>query len=258
MMMNVIKLEIMTRAVVNGDAVHTNKNNTERKRAVSSPSNLDEISESPVPPNRSKGHDKDLQITGSFGTVHRADWNGYVRYAPFNVVFLIFIWDIAVKIHIEQDFHGERFKEFCRRGSLYRLIHKPSAKEVLDGRRRLSMASDVYIGKFIFREHLHLELPNSEFLGSEIDEDISRLKTTAVGLLNDLGCNSSTSSEDLIYEMCRYGDSKLHAITAFIRGVASQEVIKDDFSSLTQEHFFSEIAKILMFKLPALDLTKEF
>ncbi|PHT74279.1 hypothetical protein T459_21556 [Capsicum annuum] len=200
-------------AVVNGDAVHTNKNNTERKRAVSSPSNLDEISESPVPPNRSKGHDKDLQITGSFGTVHRADWNGY---------------DIAVKIHIEQDFHGERFKEFCRRGSLYRLIHKPSAKEVLDGRRRLSMASDV--GAFaypLFRAILlwvfYILLRVAD---SEIDEDISRLKTTAVGLLNDLGCNSSTSSEDLIYEMCRYGDSKLHAITAFIRGVASQEVIK--------------------------------
>ncbi|XP_019246966.1 PREDICTED: NEDD8-activating enzyme E1 regulatory subunit AXR1-like isoform X2 [Nicotiana attenuata] len=60
----------------------------------------------------------------------------------------------------------------------------------------------------------------------EMDEDISRLKTTAVGLLNDLGCNGSALSEDLINEMCRYGASELHAVAAFVGGVASQEVIK--------------------------------
>ncbi|CAN4096222.1 unnamed protein product [Withania somnifera] len=60
----------------------------------------------------------------------------------------------------------------------------------------------------------------------EMDEDISRLKTTAAGLLNDLGCNGSALSEDLINEMCRYGASELHAVAAFVGGVASQEVIK--------------------------------
>ncbi|XP_016483353.2 NEDD8-activating enzyme E1 regulatory subunit AXR1 isoform X2 [Nicotiana tabacum] len=60
----------------------------------------------------------------------------------------------------------------------------------------------------------------------EMDEDISRLKTTAVGLLNDLGCNGSALSEDLINELCRYGASELHAVAAFVGGVASQEVIK--------------------------------
>ncbi|XP_057955704.1 NEDD8-activating enzyme E1 regulatory subunit AXR1-like [Malania oleifera] len=60
----------------------------------------------------------------------------------------------------------------------------------------------------------------------EIDEDISRLKTTAVGLLGDLGCNGSTLTEDLINEMCRYGAAELHAVAAFIGGIASQEVIK--------------------------------
>lgn len=48
----------------------------------------------------------------------------------------------------------------------------------------------------------------------------------AVYLLNDLGCNSSTLSEDLINEMCRYGASELHAVASFVGGVASQEVIK--------------------------------
>ncbi|KAG2716997.1 hypothetical protein I3760_03G153800 [Carya illinoinensis] len=59
-----------------------------------------------------------------------------------------------------------------------------------------------------------------------MDEDISRLKTTAVGLLSDLGCNGSTLTEDLINEMCRFGASQLHAVAAFIGGIASQEVIK--------------------------------
>ncbi|GAY56783.1 hypothetical protein CUMW_174480 [Citrus unshiu] len=59
-----------------------------------------------------------------------------------------------------------------------------------------------------------------------MDEDISRLKTTAVSVLNDLGCNGSTLTEDLINEMCRFGAAELHAVAAFIGGVASQEVIK--------------------------------
>ncbi|GMN61737.1 hypothetical protein TIFTF001_030823 [Ficus carica] len=59
-----------------------------------------------------------------------------------------------------------------------------------------------------------------------MDEDISRLKTTAVSLLSDFGCNGSTITEDLINEMCRFGASELHAVAAFIGGIASQEVIK--------------------------------
>ncbi|KAK9757273.1 hypothetical protein RND81_01G153100 [Saponaria officinalis] len=60
----------------------------------------------------------------------------------------------------------------------------------------------------------------------EMDEDISRLKTVAVGLLSDLGCNGSILTEDLINEICRFGASELHAVAAFIGGIASQEVIK--------------------------------
>jgi hypothetical protein len=59
-----------------------------------------------------------------------------------------------------------------------------------------------------------------------MDEDISRLKTTAIGLLSDLGCNGLTLTEDLINEMCRFGASELHAVAAFIGGIASQEAIK--------------------------------
>ncbi|RVW97426.1 NEDD8-activating enzyme E1 regulatory subunit AXR1 [Vitis vinifera] len=74
-----------------------------------------------------------------------------------------------------------------------------------------------------------------------MDEDISRLKTTAVSLLSDLGCNGSTLTEDLINEMCRFGAAELHAVAAFIGGIASQEVIKVLYSWLSHFWFFLQL-----------------
>ncbi|XP_050227379.1 serine/threonine-protein kinase CTR1 [Mercurialis annua] len=142
---------------------------------------------------------------GSFGTVHRADWHGS---------------DVAVKILMEQDFHAERFKEFLRevsimkrlrhpnivlfmgavtqppnlsivteylsRGSLYRLLHKSGAREVLDERRRLSMAYDVAKGMNYLHKrnppivHRDLKSPNllvdKKYTVKVCDFGLSRLK----------------------------------------------------------------------------------
>ncbi|KAF5737482.1 serine/threonine-protein kinase CTR1 [Tripterygium wilfordii] len=142
---------------------------------------------------------------GSFGTVHRADWHGS---------------EVAVKILMEQDLHAERFKEFLRevaimkrlrhpnivlfmgavtqppnlsivteylsRGSLYRLLHKSGAREVLDERRRLSMAYDVAKGlNYLHRRnppivHRDLKSPNllvdKKYTVKVCDFGLSRLK----------------------------------------------------------------------------------
>ncbi|CAL5385754.1 unnamed protein product [Camellia sinensis] len=110
-------------------------------------------------------HIKERIGAGSFGTVHRAEWHGS---------------DVAVKVLTVQDFCDDQLKEFLRevaimkrvrhpnvvlfmgavtqrphlsivteylpRGSLYRLIHRADAGEVLDQRRRLRMALDVAKG----------------------------------------------------------------------------------------------------------------
>ncbi|XP_076902246.1 serine/threonine-protein kinase CTR1-like [Bidens hawaiensis] len=142
---------------------------------------------------------------GSFGVVHRADWNGS---------------DVAVKILLEQDFHPERLNEFLQevaimrrlrhpnivlfmgavtqppnlsivteylsRGSLYRLLHKSGAKETLDERRRLSMAYDVAKGmNYLHRRnppivHRDLKSPNllvdRKYTVKVCDFGLSRLK----------------------------------------------------------------------------------
>ncbi|KAF8411354.1 hypothetical protein HHK36_003901 [Tetracentron sinense] len=110
-------------------------------------------------------HIKEPVGAGSFGTVHHAEWHGS---------------DVAVKVLTIQDFQDDQLKEFLRevaimkrvrhpnvvlfmgavterphlsivteylpRGSLYRLIHRPAAGEILDQRRRLRMALDVAKG----------------------------------------------------------------------------------------------------------------
>ncbi|XP_022863781.1 serine/threonine-protein kinase CTR1-like isoform X3 [Olea europaea var. sylvestris] len=142
---------------------------------------------------------------GSFGTVHHAEWNGC---------------DVAVKILMEQDFHAEQYKEFLRevaimkrlrhpnivlfmgavteppnlsivteylsRGSLYRLLRRPDAREVLDERRRLCMAYDVVKGMSYLHKHnppiVHRDLKSPNLLVDKkytvkvCDFGLSRLK----------------------------------------------------------------------------------
>ncbi|XP_023928316.1 serine/threonine-protein kinase CTR1 isoform X3 [Quercus suber] len=144
---------------------------------------------------------------GSFGTVHRGDWHGS---------------EVAVKILMEQDFHAERYKEFLRevaimkrlrhpnivlfmgavtqppnlsivteylsRGSLYRLLHKAGAREMLDERRRLNMAYDVAKGMNYLHKrnppivHRDLKSPNllvdKKYTVKVCDFGLSRLKAS--------------------------------------------------------------------------------
>ncbi|KAF9603131.1 hypothetical protein IFM89_033967 [Coptis chinensis] len=110
-------------------------------------------------------HMKERVGAGSFGTVHRAEWHGS---------------DVAVKVLTIKEFHDNHMKEFLRevsimkrvrhpnvvlfmgavtkrphlsivteylpRGSLYRLLNRTAAGEILDKRRRLRMALDVAKG----------------------------------------------------------------------------------------------------------------
>ncbi|KAH8365989.1 hypothetical protein KR093_007972 [Drosophila rubida] len=58
-----------------------------------------------------------------------------------------------------------------------------------------------------------------------VEQDIGRLKSIAIKMLNDLGLHVNIS-DDVLHEICRYGGAELHAVSAFIGGCAAQEVIK--------------------------------
>lgn len=65
-----------------------------------------------------------------------------------------------------------------------------------------------------------------------MDEDASRLKTTALSLLSDMGSSDFVLPDELCNEMCRFGAAELHVVAAFVGGIASQEIIKVRFMFL--------------------------
>lgn len=59
----------------------------------------------------------------------------------------------------------------------------------------------------------------------KIETDTARIKSQAGRLLNDWGI-SSQLNDDLFHEICRYGGSEIHSISAFLGGCCAHEIIK--------------------------------
>ncbi|CAL1541660.1 unnamed protein product [Lymnaea stagnalis] len=63
------------------------------------------------------------------------------------------------------------------------------------------------------------------YFDNTVDADVPKLKACLNKLILDWGL-SSTIKDDYIQEICRYGASELHSVSAFMGGVTAQEVIK--------------------------------
>ncbi|RUS86896.1 hypothetical protein EGW08_005301 [Elysia chlorotica] len=63
------------------------------------------------------------------------------------------------------------------------------------------------------------------FFNNSVEADIPKLKTCLTKLIHDWGLTTGVK-DDFIQEMCRYGASELHTVSAFMGGVAAQEAIK--------------------------------
>jgi len=128
-------------------------------------------------------------------------------------------------------------KSFCRNARKLRVLRYRSLEDEFSspvtaelqrclGDEDKSTAVSFYV---LLRAVDHFATSYNRYPGvfdEELDEDVSRLKTIGVGLLNDMGCVGANLSEDLISEMCRFGASELHCVAAFVGGIASQEAIK--------------------------------
>lgn len=59
-----------------------------------------------------------------------------------------------------------------------------------------------------------------------VENDTARFKTVACKMLAEWGVTQATLSDDMVHEICRYGGTEVHTISAFIAGCAAQEVVK--------------------------------
>nr|KAJ0227052.1 hypothetical protein LSAT_V11C100020690 [Lactuca sativa] len=119
---------------------------------------------------------------GSFGIVHRAEWNGEVaimrRLQHPNIVLFMGVVTEPPNMSI--------VTEYLSRGSLFRLLHKPGPKKILDERHRLKMAFDVAKGMNYLHKrnppivHRDLKSPNllvdKNYTVKVSDFGLSRLK----------------------------------------------------------------------------------
>uniref|UniRef100_A0A2M4CYD2 NEDD8-activating enzyme E1 regulatory subunit n=1 Tax=Anopheles darlingi TaxID=43151 RepID=A0A2M4CYD2_ANODA len=60
---------------------------------------------------------------------------------------------------------------------------------------------------------------------SEAESDTSRIKSLASKMLADLGIGTPIS-DDLAYEICRYGGAEIHSISGYLGGCIAHELIK--------------------------------
>ncbi|XP_076295224.1 nedd8-activating enzyme E1 regulatory subunit APP-BP1 isoform X2 [Lasioglossum baleicum] len=59
----------------------------------------------------------------------------------------------------------------------------------------------------------------------QVEPDIVKLKACISKLLIEWGCGP-LAKDDYVHEFCRFGGSELHSVSAFLGGLAAQEVIK--------------------------------
>ncbi|KAH3760400.1 NEDD8-activating enzyme E1 regulatory subunit [Pelomyxa schiedti] len=60
----------------------------------------------------------------------------------------------------------------------------------------------------------------------QIEADIGELRKCFNLVLGERGLKAGQPTDDILYELCRYGGSELHTVSAFIGGVAAQELVK--------------------------------
>lgn len=108
--------------------------------------------------------------------------------------------------------HTERAAQLCE------VINRSS----LDG----DLETDDLIFHLMIRAVSRFHTQYNHFPGNDqVESDVLTLKNMFKQLLVEFGC-SRLSKDDFIHEMCRYGGSELHSVSAFVGGTVAQEVIK--------------------------------
>ena len=129
----------------------------------------------------------------------------------------------------------ENIKLFCRNCAFLQVLHYRPLEEELQTPSMKGLCaildnpdSDLVYYVLLRAAHqfysVHKVYPGTE--EGQFDLDVSHMKSIAGSLLHKWGLSACSIRDDYIIEFCRYGGGEIHAVSAFIGGVAAQEVIK--------------------------------
>jgi len=127
-------------------------------------------------------------------------------------------------------------KQFCKNARNLRVLRCKMLSDEFSSRagpelqRLLAVEESSHPALYVLLRAVdHFSATYNRFPGvfdGELEEDVSRLKALAVGILNDMGGGGVTVPEDLVCEVCRFGAGEIHCVASIVGGIASQESIK--------------------------------
>ena len=150
----------------------------------------------------------------------------------------------AVKNHLDclpikpaSDITMTDVKHFCKNAAFLRVVHYKSLEEeynlstlnVSDISTSLTDPNNLMVYYILLRAadrfySTHGYYPGSQF--GPIDSDVLQMKELVSCLIKELKLVDVTIGDEHITEMCRYGGAEFHSVSAYLGGVAAQEVIK--------------------------------
>lgn len=150
----------------------------------------------------------------------------------------------AVKNHLDHlpikpasDIPLADVKHFCKNAAFLRVIqcksleeeYNPNTLNVSEISASLADPKSLMVYYILLRAadrfySTHGYYPGSQF--GPIDSDVMQMKELVSCLVKELKLGDVNIGDEHITEMCRYGGAEFHSVSAYLGGVAAQEVIK--------------------------------
>ena len=128
-------------------------------------------------------------------------------------------------------------KHFCKNAAFLRVIHCKSLKEEYKPETlntntisaNLADPTNLIVYYMLLRAANRFCAANGYYPGSQlgpIENDVTQMKKLVSSLIKELQLKDVSVGDEYVIEMCRYGASEFHSVSAYLGGVAAQEVIK--------------------------------
>lgn len=150
----------------------------------------------------------------------------------------------AVKNHLDHlsikpasDIPLADVKHFCKNAAFLRVIHcksledeyNPDTLNVSEISASLADPNSLIVYYVLLRAADRFHTAQGYYPGSRlgpIDNDVAQMTEIVSRLIKELKLGDVSVGDEHITEMCRYGGAEFHSVSAYLGGVAAQEVIK--------------------------------